>query len=328
MFVALNRSVRLWRSIEGMKSPEVKLFRKFLVEKYSVDELSFFLEMRHGLLGLPVVKNEEKQPIMVSFLKCKALMEKVLGSFSPVVHTMTQEAEKFVVQGQVDYAQFIKVMLKFYQNERRQRRNAVRLMFQSKKFSRGSDYIDFENFVAMVQTLGFQGSIDGIFDLYREALVIAGGDITLDAMLTAMDNLSFHFYSIELPERMVRKSELTVMTRQQLISHWTKFQSWFSGFTKPKDSFDGWVQSKIGTQARIVDKLVRSGASVSVLYKEYRNLLDLFQFMADILVKGAGEPLPARKSERQLYVLENLIDLLVTFLVRNEDKEITFTEFE
>jgi CII-binding regulator of phage lambda lysogenization HflD len=51
LFTALSRSARLWRTIEGVKTAELRLFRHFLTEKMTVDELSFFVDARHTLLG-------------------------------------------------------------------------------------------------------------------------------------------------------------------------------------------------------------------------------------------------------------------------------------
>ena len=329
MFTALLKSARIWRLIQGSEVPELKLFRKFLLEKYTVDELSFFLEMRTSLLGILPIGKDDPEIITIPVVKCRAVMETVLGTFSPVLHQISQEVNKRARNGSIDYAEFIRVMLKFYRNERRKRRNAVRLMFQSRRFTQGQNNIDFENFVAMIQTLGFQGSVDEIFALFREGSLIAGGDITLDALLDAMDNLSFHFYSIELPVRLNKTSEITTMTRQQITTHWTNFMGWFDGFMTPRDNFDTWLRSRLVRQVLTVDKLFKTNAPIHSLFTEYRTLLDYFQFMLNVLAKGQSEPLPAEKSDRELDFMENMIDLLVTFIFRKDEGEnILFTEFE
>lgn len=329
MFTSLLKCSRIWRNIQSTTIPELKLFRKFLLEKYTVDELSFFLEMRTTLLGILPIGKDDPETITVPLVKCRAVMETILGTFSPVLHSVSQEVNKRVRNGAIDYAEFISVMLKFYRNERRKRRNAVRLMFQSRRFTQGQSKIDFENFVAMIQTLGFQGSVDEIFMLFREACLLAGGDITLESLLDAMDNLSFHFYSIELPVRLSKTFEVTAMTRQQITTHWTTFVAWFEGFLAPRDNFDTWLRSRLVRQVATVEKLFRSNAPIPSLFMEYRGLLDYFQFMLNVLAKGQSDVMPAEKSERELDFLENMIDLLVTFIFRKDEGDnVMFTEFE
>jgi hypothetical protein len=228
----------------------------------------------------------------------------------------------------IDYADFSFVMMRFYRNERRKRRNAIRMMFQSRKVSGGSDEIDFERFVAMIQSLGFRGSMDDVFDLFREALTISRGGVTLDPLLMAMDNLSFHFYVIDVPFQMFKPFESVKMPKPQLMNHWMTFSAWFEGFNEVKDQIDSWLLSKITTQVREVDKLFKSSESVSDLYNEYRHLLDWFQFMLEVIAKGKRRVLSTTKAERQLKLLENLIDLLITFVVQQTGDQITFTEFE
>ena len=51
----------MWRAIEGSQLPEVKLFRSFLLEKLTVDELSFFLEARNSLIGFRTFNEDDPQ---------------------------------------------------------------------------------------------------------------------------------------------------------------------------------------------------------------------------------------------------------------------------
>jgi hypothetical protein len=54
--------------------------------------------------------------------------------------------------------------------------------------------------------------------------------------------------------------------------------------------------------------------------------LDFFQFALDVLARTQKDPMPQQKSERQLGLLENLVDLLVTFVIRDEGGQVKFTE--
>jgi hypothetical protein len=53
---ALHFCDRLWKGLRKTKATEVKLLRKFLKEHCTLDELSFFPELRFGLLGVPPIR--------------------------------------------------------------------------------------------------------------------------------------------------------------------------------------------------------------------------------------------------------------------------------
>jgi len=327
IFTALQKSARLWRVTQKTKSTEIKIFTKFLSESYTVDELSFFLEIRFALLGLPPVDDDAPSIINVPFAKCKTLLQKILGVYSPILATITLDAEKFVFSDFIDYSAFCQILLKFYRGERRKRRSAITLMFQSRKFSRGASSIDFESFVSMVQSLGYQGSMEELFEIYRESTLIGNGEITIDSLLKAMDNLSMHFYSIDTPLiSSGAKSASTELSRQQLSVHWLRFGGWFEGFRRPLSNFDSWLRSKLVQQVRTVDSVFKSNAPIQTLYTEYRGLLDFFQFSLEVLARGQNDPMPTFKSERHLQLLENLIDLLVTFVVKSQNEDLGFSE--
>lgn len=329
MFTALQRCGRLWNMIQKHKVPEIKLFRKFLLEKFSVDELSFFLELRMNLIGLPPVVEDEDPIITVSFIKFKEAVKKVLGSFSPVSTTIIKQAEKLLNgKEDLDYAEFSLILINFYQGERRKRRNAIRLMFQSKRFAGSDGHIDFENFHAMCQSLGFRGSIEDIFELFRESTLIGQGELSIDSMLAAMDNLSFHFYTIEFPARLNNRSDLVALSKKDLLFHWQQFAVWFEGFKVQRENFDTWATSRVVAKINNVDKLFKSNAPVPSLFSEYRSLLDMFQFLLDVMAKGKTFKMGAHMAERELSIMENLVDLLVTFVADTSDSQVEFNEFE
>jgi hypothetical protein len=326
LFTVLQRCTRLYKAVQNSRVPEMRLFRKCLLEKFTVDELSFFLELRESLIDTTPTGNTS--PIVIQYKDCRSAMEKLLGQFSPILQIVSGEAEKFVDHGTIDYATFGLVIMRFYRNERRKRRSAARLMFQSQRFAGAQDTLDFEHFVAMVQALGSQGSVDDMCDLFRETVLLGGGEVSLDALLMAMDNLSFHFYVISVPFQLAKPFESVRMPRAQLVSHWTTFSSWFQGFNEVKDQLDGWLVAKITRQVSYVDKLFQARGPVPDLFHEYRRLLDTFQFMLQAMAQGRHKTLAAAKAERELKLLENLIDLLVVFVVDQPEDHITFTEFE
>jgi hypothetical protein len=198
-------------------------------------------------------------------------------------------------------------------------------MFQSKNFGKG-EAVDFENFVAIIQSLGFQGSNTNLFTLFREANLFGGGVVNVDSFLKAMDSLSFHFYSIEVPLDQAKKIEVTKLARNQIMQHWTRFGGWFNAFKQPISEFDPWLRSTLIALVRRGETVFNGNAPVSVLFSEYRQLLDFFQFALDVLARAQKDPMPQQKSERQLGLLENLVDLLVTFIVRDEGGQVQFTE--
>jgi hypothetical protein len=325
LFSGLSKGARLWRAVDESKSPEIKLFKQFILEKLTVDELSFFIEARNSLIGQRNFTEDDAQIISVPYAKCREFVASVLGSFSPILTAVCQEAEKHAGNGYIDYAQFLTILVLYYQRERKMRRNAVKLMLQSKNIPQGEG-MDFEAFVAMVQSLGFQGSNNEIFALYREANLQGGGALSTESVLRAMDSLSFHFYAIEVPMSMTKKLDMTQITRHTLMQHWKRFGAWFNAFRTPLPDFDPWVRARIIGHVKRVDQVFKTNAAISVLYSEYRQLLDFFQFALDVLARSQAEAMSAQKSERQLSLLENSVDLLITFIMKDCGGEILFTE--
>ena len=325
LFAALSKAARLWRSIQGSELPEVKLFKNFLLEKFTVDELSFFLESRNSLLGHKIPNESDPQVITLQQRKCKEFIRTIFGAFSLSLTSIQQEIEKFCVNGFIDYAQFLLIITSFYQSERKRRRSAIRLMFQSRNLGDG-ELVDFESFYGLIQSLGFQGANTDVFALFREALLFGYGSLSLDSLLAAMDSLSFHFYTIEIPISTTKRNELTKLPRHQLLQHWIRFGSWFSPFRKQMPKFDSWLKTQLVHRVQKVDRLFKSSAPTHVLYSEYRQLLDFFQYALDVLARSQEVPMPAPKTERHILLLENTIDLLITFIMRDADSQVEFTE--
>ncbi|KAH0792374.1 hypothetical protein GPJ56_003720 [Histomonas meleagridis] len=207
MFRCIQKCKRIIHIIETDEKPETKLFKKFLYEKFTVDELSFFLEMRTFLIN--DYENETQQVINLPIGTCQEFIAKILGSKTPITKTLYEELKNFEVNEKIDFSQFSLILLKYYRNERIKRRNAIRLLFQSKKLIKDKNSnVDFECFVSIIQSLGFNGSLDEIFELHRNAIDFSKGNgITIESMLAAMDNLSFHFYTIELPFQLTKQIE-------------------------------------------------------------------------------------------------------------------------
>ena len=327
MFGALQKTGKLWRCVKSDKCPENKLFKRFCLEKYTTDELTFFLQVRYLLIGLPEIGPNTPRIIKVKLDKCKDVLNHVIGEFSHINTALFDKVKKLADEEEsIDYALFMINFLEFYERERKKRRNAVRLMFQSKKFAQGESRVDFENYVAMVKSLGFHGNSDTIFELYREATLISeSGEMTLDSLLLAMDNIGFHFYSIDPSNEMVNETPVTAMPRNKLLSHWLRFGKWFEGFMKPLGTFDPWVQSQLIKEVQRVDNIFKTNSPVNAMFSEYVRLLDFFQYLLSTLALGSGMAMAEDKSTRELLLLENLTDLLVTFVVTNPDPEFPFS---
>ena len=327
MFGALQKTGRLWKAAKKDKTPETKLFKRFCLEKYTTDELTFFLQVRYLLLGLTPVPKDTPRIMKVKLSDCQEILNNLVGQLSHMSATIYEKTEKNGdEEGMVDYAIFMTNFLEFYERERKKRRNAVRLMFQSKKFAQGESRVDFENYVGMVKSLGYNGNSDVIFELYREATLISDGEMNLDSLLLAMDNIGFHFYSIEAPDTLLQSKTVSDMKRNKLLEHWLKFGKWFEGFTRPIGTFDPWIRSQIIKEVDRVDGLFKNNSSVSSLYTEYVKLLDYFQYLLQILALGSNKAMTEEKSNRELLLYENLIDLLITFVVTDPDPDFMFTE--
>ncbi|EAX89952.1 hypothetical protein TVAG_124320 [Trichomonas vaginalis G3] len=327
LFVALTNAARLWRCISDEKYSEMKLFKSFALEEYTCDELTFFLRCRYLLLGLPGIDSQAPKKIMVDISEIKNMMNSVVGQYSHVAQSVIEKAEKQANnENRIDYAEFMIIFLEFYERERRKRRNAVRLMFQSKQYMQGNIKIDFENFCALVKSLGYQGDSQTVFELYREATMVSKGDLNLESLLTAMDSMGFHFYSIEAPITLLHNTPVTELKRSDLFKRWIRFGRWFEGFLKPLGTFDTWLHAELKQAVKRVDNIFKTNSPVPVMFNEYRKLLDYFQFMLDMLAEGSKNPMTPEKSNRELLLMENLVDLLVTHVVTECDKDYIFEE--
>jgi hypothetical protein len=151
---------------------------------------------------------------------------------------------------------FLSMLVTNCQTERKRRRKGVQLMFQSKNFEAGQP-IDFESFLAIVPTLGFQGSNQEVFALFREANLLGAGVMSLESFIRAMDSLPFHFYSIDVPMTNTKKNDATRPSRQQIVQHWQRFCSWFVPFRQVIPEFGPWLRSSIIARVRRGERLFK-----------------------------------------------------------------------
>ncbi|OHS94370.1 hypothetical protein TRFO_39454 [Tritrichomonas foetus] len=321
---ALHACKKLWTDIQDHPNAEIKIFKDFLLEKLSLDELTFFLEMRFGLLGLPVIHNLEPEIIKVSFEICSDLMNRVLGAFSPVASLVGDEAKALVEDGSIDYAVFLQLFIKFYSEEREKRRSAVKLMLQSRKYSDDADTpIVLEIFVSILQSLGYNGSFEDMMEFYREARIISGGDITMDGLLFTMDEMNIHFYSIDIPLDNDQSFERSEASRKMVMTHWAKFSQWFEGLRRTAVTLDTWARSQLIHYVRQVDQAFQMNYPASTLYGELRNLLDMFQFILSLIARGSPIPMKTEKSSEQLELLEDVNELLLKFIIHAGAKQLS-----
>jgi hypothetical protein len=315
---SLHHCKKLWKSIKGMKAPEVQLFRRFLKEKYTLDELSFFLEMRHGLVGLPCIRTDEPGLLSVPLNSCRELMARVLGAFSPVASLVGDEAQKLADQnGNINYAVFLGLFIKFYAGEREKRKTAVKLIYNSRKLASGSDDpMVLEVFVTMVQSLGYRGPLESMLELFRHSRLLSGGEITLTGIWQAMDELGVHFSSIDIPLETDYSFERSEDSRNMLLAHWAKFGQWFEGLRRPNPFFEDWVRSKLALHVRRVEQSFQLSLPGATLYAEYRRLLDEFQFFLNLMARGAQMSMTLEESQQQLEVMEGLNSVLLTFVLK------------
>jgi hypothetical protein len=285
--------------------------------------MTFFLELRHGLVGIPVVQRQEAPVIKVPFASCKDLIARVLGAFSPVAGIVGDSATKLLdAEKNIDYAAFLDLVLKFYAGERVKRKTAVRLMVKSQKGGTGEMPIVLEVFVAMMQSLGFQGSIEQILEFYRYARHTSRGEITLPGVLQSMDDLNVHFYSLDIPLETDFSFDRSEGARQMVMAHWAKFGQWFDGLRKAATTLDTWVRSQLILQVRKVEQAFQLNLPAATLFAEYRSLLDLFQFFLGLLARGSPTPMKIEQSQEILAFLENLNENLLTFIIQTGNQQL------
>jgi len=314
---ALHECQRLWKLVSENNSTETKLFTSFLTETYSNDELSFFLEMRNSLIGLPTVSENDPSVIKVDFAKCKELIEHVVGSLSSTSENIMRQTEKIVENNEVNYADFLHVFMKFYSSERSKRRDAIKLMVYSKQFSDGVETpILIETFVSMMQTLGFTGSVEDILDFYHTCTIFSQGNVSADGVLQAMDHQSMHFYSIDTSFSREMFFDQSEPARQMIVEHWMHFGQWFGGLRRVTTGLDSWAKKRLSLSVRRVEQAFQQSKSGSTLYSELRNLYDTFQYVLWIIFQGLPTPTTIEHAEKHLRYLENVNEFLLNSITK------------
>ena len=312
---ALYDCKELWEKLQKEKSPECKLFVRFLTEDLVEDELTFFLAMRTRLIGFPILKDEEQEIIRIPFSKCVELLDSTLGTLSPVKTGVLKKAEKLSDHGVIDYAAFLTCFVDFYRQQRQQRRDAVKMMVQSKRYNGDIETpIFIELFVSMMLALGFSGSMEQLLDLYRISQIMGGGDITVESVLNAMDQMSVHFYAIDLPIERDLSFDQSEMARQMVTEHWLKFNQWFDGLRK-STKIESWVKRLLLNQVRKTEQAFQMSLPGSSMYYELRELYDKLQYILYILTRGAQKQIDKEIAERQLKIFEDLNTTLLDIVV-------------
>lgn len=311
LFNALQHAARLWQSVEDAKNTELKLFKKFALEGCTDDELSFFLQARFALLGLPPVTEEDPEEIVVSRSVCRQLVENLFGKFGPSYEPIVEKLGRIAKGDLIEYAAFLKVLLDYYQRERLKRRNAVRLMYQSKRYGQPGNAIDFEKFFAMVRSLGYKGELNRVFVLYREAQLIGHGEITLESMLEAMDQLAFHFVTIDQTVTSALFRQEATFRKRIIFNHWMRFAPWFEAFKAASLRVPDWINREIAKVVAETEVVLHEHHRPDELFEKYRKLLDYTQFILSALESGASWERKEENVERQLLILENLVDALI-----------------
>ena len=315
MSFALHHCKELWENLQKEKSPECKLFLRFLTEDLVEDELSFFLAMRSRLIGIPILKEEEPEVVKIQFTKCVELLDSTVGTLSPVKTGVMKKAEKLNEKGFVDYASFLACFVEFYREQRQQRREAVKIMVTSKKYNGDIETpIFIELFVSMMQALNFTGSMEELLEFYRYAQILGGGDINVDSVLRAMDQLSIHFFSIDIPLDRDHSFDQGEMARQMVMEHWLKFGQWFEGLRK-SNRMEPWVKRLLVAQVRKTEQAFQLSLPGTSLYFELRELYDKFQYILNTLTRGTQNQVDKDVSERQLKLFEDLNSLLLDVVV-------------
>jgi hypothetical protein len=285
---ALHFCDRLWKGLRKMKATQAKLFRKFLKERYTLDDLSFFLELGFGLLGVPPIRPTEPVEIKMRYQNCQNLMTRRLGAFSPIALIVGDEAERLLDQSKmINYAVFLDLFMKFYSAEREKMKIALRLVYNSQKVAGGTETpVVLEVFVTMLQSLCFKGALEQMMDFSQVARVLSGGDVSLQRMSRA----SLPFTSTQSTSRWRTTYHSRDPRRPAKWSSPTgpSFGQWFDGLRKSPDIFDAWVRAQLVLQVRRVEQSFELNLPAATLYAEYRLLVDSFQFFLSLLAREIG----------------------------------------
>lgn len=315
---ALHRCRRLYDlAIDNNdKCPEAKMFNKFMNEEYTTDELSCFLEFRYMLIGIQKLKTVEDPIIRVQFSRCKELLTNTLGCLSTTGSDVSNITEKFVDHGLIDCAEFLQSLINYYSQLRRQRREAVRIMVNSKRANDDANSpILIETFVSIMQALNYEGSFEDLLTFHRYAAMLGEGEITVNSINSAMDQLGIHFYSLDIPLTRDTAFEDSEASRQMLFDNWLKLGQWFEGLNKKSQTFEPWAKRLLMNLYRRTEQSFQLALPAPVMYFTLRDLLDSFQYILCIISRGSNTPHNLEFGKKQLRHLEDLCDSLLNHIL-------------
>lgn len=199
-------------------------------------------------------------------------------------------------------------MLKGYRNERRKRRNAIRMIFQNR------NSISFSDFLSGIQAMGFQESSESLFRLYREAQMIGFGTVGIEPILTAMDNLHFHFRSIEFRFELFQGAQISEIGEKALIENWLRVERWFSRYIRMNSFWLNFFDHRISLSSKKTVQLFKGVLDPKEQFYLFHQLLDFFQFSLSVYASEQKVPFAENKTERAFQLLENIIDILMTIV--------------
>ena len=210
----MDSEYRILKFIANLQKPmynsvwDVLLFREFLEEKGSLDELHFFLLARNMLYDGPELSYNIASFTIVHYVQLNralAFVDHILRNFESNQVNLVKEKLKARAKFKgprelIDGALVLRVLLEFYKNERKARFISIRETFEKYKQPEDTKIksLSFDNFKDFIDTnFPFATELEKL-ELYRDSWNFGGGHVGPEAFYVAATESGFFIKSLAI----------------------------------------------------------------------------------------------------------------------------------
>ena len=190
---------------------ECSTFCEFLEEKFSLDELYFYLHCRNLLLKGPQMQYMPGFFDLIHFIsweRAELIVDMVMHKYeislrSTIKSKLSDKAKRKGSHAFIDSAFVLRVLLEYYRLERVDKFNLLEELFNS-KMHRDDDKetVSFENFKKILQFNWPQLTDLEVSELYRETWGVGQGAVNAESFFAVANETKFFIKTLKLPSVM------------------------------------------------------------------------------------------------------------------------------
>jgi hypothetical protein len=171
-------------------------FREFLEEKFSEDELYFFLHCRFLIYGGPqlgIASGMYNSKCFISYERVFEIVQIVMQK-SPekdrrLLLEKLSDCESYKLNKLLDSAMTLRVLLEYYIREKKVKVSILRSLYDEQASIEYTTGISFNGFKSIIDQFDRTISLIETAELYRESWLAGGGIITFESIVVAMHDL-------------------------------------------------------------------------------------------------------------------------------------------